>query len=211
MAITNAFNKAITEGNIRQIRIMLKDSLLVDPTFERYNEMEKLASTVPGIYDEHDGRPFKSLSSEWSDSYMDILMIQVVGNFSHERVEHLKDVVRTLRPVCNSKPCMTSKDITKSTSLKAEKNINEYPQVEKNIHINNNKKDLSYKEQKLKDQKSGKYEYSVGIGGGALGGSIIGYTIASFYTLPILGYVIGGAVIGGAIGGTVVYLNNEKE
>ena len=60
MAITNAFNKAITEGNIRQIRIMLKDSLLVDPTFERYNEMEKLASTVPGIYDEHDGRPFKS-------------------------------------------------------------------------------------------------------------------------------------------------------
>ena len=26
MAITNAFNKAITEGNIRQIRIMLKVS-----------------------------------------------------------------------------------------------------------------------------------------------------------------------------------------
>lgn len=211
MAITNAFNKAITEGNIRQIRIMLKDSLLVDPTFERYNEMEKLASTVPGIYDEHDGRPFKSISSEWSDSYMDSLMVQVVGNFSRERVEHLKDVVRTLRPVCNSKPCMTSKDITKSTSLKDEKNIIEYPQVEKNIYINNNKKDLSYKEQKLKDQKSGKYEYSVGIGGGALGGSIIGYTIASFYTLPILGYVIGGAVIGGAIGGTVVYFKNEKE
>lgn len=211
MAITNAFNKAITEGNIRQIRIMLKDSLLVDPTFGRFNEMEKLASTVPGIYDEHDGRPFKSLSSEWSDSYMDSLMVQVVGNFSHERVEHLKNVVRTLRPVCNSKPCMTSKDITKNTSHKAEKNINEYPQVEKNIHINTNKKELSYKEQKLKDQKSGKYEYAVGVGGGALGGSIIGYTIASFYTLPILGYVIGGAVIGGAIGGTVVYLKNEKE
>ena len=210
MAITNAFNKAIADGNIRQIRIMLKDSLLVDPTFGRFNEMEKLALTVHGIYDEHDGRPFKSLSSEWSDSYMDSLMVQVVGNFSHERVEHLKDVVRTLRPVCNSKQCMTSKDFTKSTSLKAKKNINEYPQVEKNIYINN-KKDISYQEQKLKDQKSGKYEYSVGIGGGALGGSIIGYTIASFYTLPILGYVIGGAVIGGAIGGTVVYLKNEKE
>lgn len=201
MAITNAFNKAITEGNIRQIRIMLKDSLLVDPTFERYNEMEKLASTVPGIYDEHDGRPFKSLSSEWSDSYMDSLMVQVVGNFSHERVEHLKDVIRTLRPVCNSKSCMTSKDITKNISHKAEKNI----------QINTNKKELSYKEQKLKDQKSGKYEYAVGIGGGALGGSIIGYTIASFCTLSILGCVIGGAAIGGTIGGTVAYLKNEKE
>lgn len=211
MAITNAFNKAITEGNIRQIRIMLKDSLLVDPTFGRYNEMEKLASTIPGIYDEHDGRPFKSLSSEWSDSYMDSLMVQVVGNFSHERVEHLKDVIRTLRPVCNSKSCMTSKDITKNISHKAEKNINEYPQVEKNIQINTNKKELSYKEQKLKDQKSGKYEYAVGIGGGALGGSIIGYTIASFCTLSILGCVIGGAAIGGTIGGTVAYLKNEKE
>ena len=189
MAITNAFNKAITEVNIRQIRIMLKDSLLVDPTLVRFNEMEKVASNVPGLYDKHDGRPFKSHSSEWNDCYMDTLMVQVVGNFSHERVEHLKDVVRTLRPVCNSKPCMNNKNITNSTS----------------------KKELSYKEEKLKDQLSGKYEYAVGIGGGALGGSIIGYTIASVYTLPILGYVIGGAVIGGAVGGTVVYFKNEKE
>ena len=101
MALSSAFNTAIAEKNITKIRIMLKDSLLVDPTFTRFQEMEKAARSIPGLYDEHDARPFIEDTNLWTDHYMNTLIVQVVGNFSHERVEHLKKVVRYLRPVKN--------------------------------------------------------------------------------------------------------------
>ena len=100
MAITDAFRKAVSAGDIRYIRIMMKDSLLGDVTFNEFDEMDKLARTVPGLYDdEHDGRGFEEDRSKWNDGYMNTLMVEVIDNFSIERVEHLKDVVRYLRPV----------------------------------------------------------------------------------------------------------------
>ena len=99
MALTNAFREAVTEKNVRKIRIMLKDSLLVDPSFKRFQEMERAASLVEGLYDVHDGRELTEDKEAWNDAYMDRLMVQVVSNFSHERIEHLKEVVRHQRPV----------------------------------------------------------------------------------------------------------------
>jgi hypothetical protein len=99
MAITNSFRNAVSKGDIRGIRIMMKDSMLVDPTFAEFNEMSRLARGVRGLYDSHDGRALKSDKSAWNDDYMDKLMVQVVGNFSHERLAHLKNVVKYLRPV----------------------------------------------------------------------------------------------------------------
>lgn len=96
---TQTFHNAVEQGQVRKIRIMLKDSLLTDRSFELFKEMEKLASSVEGLYDKHNGRPFIENPEEWDDDYMDTLMVQVIGNFSHERVEHLKKVVRKLRPV----------------------------------------------------------------------------------------------------------------
>ena len=99
MAITDAFRIAVSEGDVRGIRIMMKDSLLVDPTFIEFNEMDKIAKNVNGLYEAHDGREINNNNSIWDDNYMSKLMVQVVGNFSPERVDHLKDVVRHLRPV----------------------------------------------------------------------------------------------------------------
>ena len=92
MALTNAFYEAVKDDNVRRVRIMMKDSLLVDPTFTDFNNMVKAASSMTGLYDAHDGRAFISDEQEWNDEYMDKLMVQVVGNFSHERIDHLKQV-----------------------------------------------------------------------------------------------------------------------
>lgn len=99
MAITKAFTDAVVSGDIRGIRIMMKDSLLVDLTFHEFNEMSRLAAKVPGLYDVHDRRTFVEDSSAWNDDYMNKLMVQVVGNFSYERLNHLKEVVHYLRPI----------------------------------------------------------------------------------------------------------------
>lgn len=99
MALTNAFYEAVNSGNVRRVRIMMKDSLLVDLTFNDFNEMAKAAASMTGLYDIHDGKNLDDDVSHWNDSYMNRVMVDVVYNFSHERLEHLKKVIRQLRPL----------------------------------------------------------------------------------------------------------------
>ena len=78
---------------------MMKDSLLVDPTFELFHMMEKATASMVGLYDEHDGEELIEDRNQWDVDYMNRVMVRVVSNFSHERLDHLKEVVRYLRPV----------------------------------------------------------------------------------------------------------------
>ena len=65
--------------------------------------MERAAKNMEGLYDEHDGKQFVLDRSLWTEAYMDTLMVEVVNNFSHERIAHLKEVVRYLYPVNQKK------------------------------------------------------------------------------------------------------------
>lgn len=98
MAVTNEFREAVAAQNIRRVRIMMKDGLLIDPTGGSFEEMAEAAEGLAGLYDEHDGRELVEDESAWDEDYMDRLMVQAVGNFSHERLDHLKKVLRRLRP-----------------------------------------------------------------------------------------------------------------
>jgi hypothetical protein len=89
---------AIQNKDIRLIRIMMKDSMLVDPTFNEFNRMTQRVKDIPGMYDDHDGREFENDKSKWDDDYVAREMVRVVSNFSHERLKHLKEVVRYLHP-----------------------------------------------------------------------------------------------------------------
>ena len=73
----------------------MKDSLILDRTFKQFNAMEKnVVKELPEIYVDHDGRELKMDKKDWTDDYLNLLLVQVVGNFSHERVNHLKNVIR---------------------------------------------------------------------------------------------------------------------
>jgi hypothetical protein len=50
VAITNSFRKAVEDGDVKDIRIMLKESLLVDPTFSEFEEKSHYSRTVSGVY-----------------------------------------------------------------------------------------------------------------------------------------------------------------
>lgn len=95
MAITQEFIEAVNNKDIRMVRIMLKDSLVVDPTFVEFNKMSTLAEgNIVNLYDEHDGEILKSKAIEWNKDYMDKQMVQVVYNFSRERINLLKDICK---------------------------------------------------------------------------------------------------------------------
>jgi len=92
--IPPSFYDAICKKDITGLRIIMKDSLLVDPTSRQFDAMVDYSRFVKGLYDSHDGRPLNKDKSSWDDDYMNELMVQVVSNFSRERINHLKDVVR---------------------------------------------------------------------------------------------------------------------
>ena len=98
MAITNEFKEAAKSGNILRLRIMMKDSLLVDKSFKQFDEMETFVKDIDGLYDEHDGEDLSTDKSLWTIDYMNTKMVEIVNNFSHERINHLKAIVRHLYP-----------------------------------------------------------------------------------------------------------------
>ncbi len=50
MVLTNAFKEAVSSGNVRRVRIMMKDTILNDPTFSEFNEMNKAACNISELF-----------------------------------------------------------------------------------------------------------------------------------------------------------------
>ena len=97
MAISNEFKQALRDGDLIMIRIMISDSLVVDPTFKECDKMLALAEpALCNLYDEHNGENLKYLTSDWNKDYMDKQMTEIVSNFSKERLELLKKICKYL-------------------------------------------------------------------------------------------------------------------
>ena len=131
--LTNAFFKAVDEKNISRLRIMMKDSLLVDLSFKQFNEMSNYVKNIEGMYDEHDDKacPFEEDKSKWDKNYMDKQMTQLfVGNFSKKRIEHIKKVInyiyRNEKKNVNESTNVTTPQIIELPKLKdAKKALND--------------------------------------------------------------------------------------
>lgn len=95
MAVTNEFREAVGTGKKTRVRIMLKDIMLVDPSMKQFDEMLNFAkSNISDLFDEHNEEILKYDCSEWTESYLNNQMVVVVSNFSKERVELLRNMVK---------------------------------------------------------------------------------------------------------------------
>ena len=183
MTVEESIKKEISQGTIKGIRIMMKNSLLEDPTFSEFAVMEELTRDVDGLYDLHDKREFQP-ESAWDDDYMDREMVRVVGNFSHERIKHLKKVVEKLRPTAARKKQATPDEGRSETG--------QTPRGQGTQSQGNGEQG-----RKHQDERYGRTTTSRGtkIAAGAAGGGVFGGVIAG---------IAGGSVIIGAIAGAVV-------
>ena len=92
--ITKKFYDSVNEGKVRSVRIMMQNSMTVDPSMEQFNKMTEIAKSMKGLYDTHNGENFETNKTNWNKSYMDKQMVKLIYNFSHERIAHLKNVVQ---------------------------------------------------------------------------------------------------------------------
>ena len=95
MPVTTDFINAVRDKNVRRVRIMMKDSLIRDPSFAEFEEMSREAEKGLGtrtLYDRHDGENFSLNKSDWNKTYMNNQLVDLMSNFSRERLNHLKTV-----------------------------------------------------------------------------------------------------------------------
>lgn len=114
MSISSEFKQAVDNKDILMLRIMLKDSLVVDPSFADFDQMISYATSyLDNLFDSHDGEVFDT-PTNWNKSYMDQQMVKLINNFSHERITLLKKVCRHLYHA-HSTPRSTSRVRSHST------------------------------------------------------------------------------------------------
>jgi hypothetical protein len=199
MAITKSFKKAVDDGNVKDIRIMLKESLLVDPTFTDFNEKISYVKNIDEVYVYHDGRELNSDESTWDDNYMDKLMSQLSTNFSKERVEHLKKVIRKLRPIAARPQSRTTTSYSGSSQRQSPHSNSTKQQAPRS--------QTNYQQQKHSDQRDGTYRRTK-IAGGVVAGTVVGGTVAAIAKVTVIGGIAIGAVAGGVI--ATIITNGEK-
>ena len=95
MNINQEFIDAVNAQDTLLVRIMLKDSLIIDPTLTEFDRLIAFAEEkVDDLYDTHDGEELLYDVTCWSKDYMNDQMVSVVSNFSEKRLELLKSIVK---------------------------------------------------------------------------------------------------------------------
>ena len=105
MALTSSFIDAVQSGDTMMVRIMMKNSLIRDPSGKEFDEMDSAARGLNGLYDDRHEGVINMDPSAWNEDYMNAQMVELVSNFSKDRVDHLKQVCRAIyKDVVEVKP-----------------------------------------------------------------------------------------------------------
>ena len=95
MPVNSDFRDAVQNKNVLMVRIMMKDSLILDPTFAEFDAMTREAESELGakvLYDKHDGARFDTNEANWNKTYLDEQIADLMSNFSRERISHVKKI-----------------------------------------------------------------------------------------------------------------------
>ncbi|SDV99347.1 hypothetical protein SAMN04487759_10180 [Kandleria vitulina] len=96
MAISSEFAQAVREKNNLRVRIMLKDSLLIDKSFRLFEEMQAYA-LAHGVNPWADaGIPLEKTEKPWTEDTMNYELTALVNDFTKEHVSYLKEIIRDI-------------------------------------------------------------------------------------------------------------------
>lgn len=93
MAISSEFQNAVKEKNILRIRIMLKDSLLIDRSFSMFKKLLEYTEKhgVKVLMDARDS--LERADKPWTVELMNSELTSLVGDFTEEHIQYVKDII----------------------------------------------------------------------------------------------------------------------
>ena len=94
-AISPEFRDAVKRKKTLLVKIMLKDSMILDRSFKFFDIMSSYAiKNGIDLYDEDDNEiDMVNDKSKWTEEYMNSLFVALVNNFSKKKIDHLKQVI----------------------------------------------------------------------------------------------------------------------
>lgn len=127
MAISSEFAQAVRDENKLRVRIMLKDSLLIDKTFRLFDEMQAYA-TVQGVSPWVDADiPLEKSEKPWTEDTMNYELTALVNDFTKEHVNYIKQIITDLYKASTEKvqtPKAYSPQTSSPQTIQQTKNIN---------------------------------------------------------------------------------------
>ncbi|WP_278543737.1 hypothetical protein [Gemmiger formicilis] len=139
--MTTEFKSSVESGNLLRTRIMLKDSFVTDPTCVQLDALLSYAKEkLPGIIVPYDGDALEKDSSKWNLAVMNLELVQLVNNFSQERIDHLKKVVGTVkREEIQKMKAMRSNELMVDSFKKIRAGASQINRQLKKVNDNNHK------------------------------------------------------------------------
>ena len=96
MAISSEYAQAVRDNNKLRVRIMLKDSLLIDKSFRLFEEMQEYA-LAQGVNPWADvDIPLEKSEKPWTEDTMNYELTALVNDFTKEHVNYIKEIITDL-------------------------------------------------------------------------------------------------------------------
>lgn len=96
MDVSSEFAQAVRDENKLRVRIMLKDSLLIDKSFRLFDEMQAYAM-AQGVSPWVDADiPLEESEKPWTEDTMNYELTALVNDFTKEHVNYIKQIITDL-------------------------------------------------------------------------------------------------------------------
>lgn len=104
MDVSTEFAQAVRDKNLLRVRIMLKDSLLIDKTFRLFHEMQEFASAQGASPWMEADIPLEKTEKPWSEDTMNYELTALVNDFTKEHVNYVKEIITEINGASISTP-----------------------------------------------------------------------------------------------------------
>ena len=94
MAVAQEFADAVKTKNVLLVRIMLKDSLLLDKTFRQFNEMCNYAKNQGLNFWADEDEELKIAPRPWNINLMNLELTKLVNDFTERRTFYVRNIIR---------------------------------------------------------------------------------------------------------------------
>lgn len=95
--VSDEFKKDVENNDLLGIRLLIKDSLLWDNSFDAADKMIKYAQSKgvnPFITEDGNYWSDEKPQNEWDKDYMNLKLVEIVNNFTEEHFNYLKRIIK---------------------------------------------------------------------------------------------------------------------